>query len=70
MTAAKTTVLRTAFSDTYVSGKLEITQDGTEVPASKVEEIVTEAARAGVRLYEVPADEVKDLKMSIEGGNG
>jgi hypothetical protein len=68
MTATKTTVLRTGFNDTYVSGKLEFTQAGTEVPTSKVEEIVAEAARHGVRLHEVPADEVKGTNQT-EGGS-
>jgi hypothetical protein len=66
MTAKQTKVLRTAFSDVYRVGDLEITQDGTEVPASDLQKIVEEAARSGVALYEVPPDTAKD---KTEGGS-
>jgi orotidine-5'-phosphate decarboxylase len=76
MTGKQTTVLRTAFNDVYhVDDKTAVTQDGTEVPTSKVEEIVTEAARNGVILHVVPAEQVEALKQSntptdTKGGNG
>jgi hypothetical protein len=68
MTAKQTKVLRTAFSDVYRVGDLEITQAGTEVPASDLPKIVEEAARFGVALFEVPPDAVK-AESKNEGGS-
>jgi H2-forming N5,N10-methylenetetrahydromethanopterin dehydrogenase-like enzyme len=64
MAAAKV-VLRTAFNDTFIVGDLVVTQDGTEVASRKqADDVIETARRAGVTLYEVPADETPKIEGS------
>lgn len=41
--------------ETHTDGSYVITQEGTEVPPSKVKSIIEGAASTGVRVYEVEA---------------
>lgn len=61
MTAKQKTTLRTVFGDRYRPSKdVEITQEGTEVPTSDVEEIVATAKRLGVTLIPVEPEAKAD----------
>lgn len=73
MASTKVT-LRTAFSDVFRVGDIEITRQGTELPSRKQADEVLEAARAsGVELYEVDPEQpaaVKTTDNENERGDG
>lgn len=58
MAPRKKVILRTAFDgDRYVSGDVQIGFDGTELDAGLAEQLVAQARKLGVRLFEVPPEQ-------------
>lgn len=68
MTGKQKVVLRTAFSDTFRVGDLEITQAGTEVNASDADALVETARVNGVQLYRVEEPAAQSAAKQSDGG--
>lgn len=69
MASTKVT-LRTAFNDTFRTGDIVITREGTELPSRKqADEVIETARRNGVTLYEVESPSAADEKKTEGSGS-